>query len=93
MYKPNPKQYFNTVEELYKNRFGVLTSVASRHIYNRDYAVDAVQDAFCKAVEYFNKHPEKKVRESIVIWLVLKACKKYNKFSVEVPFGLMKDSE
>lgn len=87
MYKPNPRQYFKTVEELYEKRFNALLAVANRHVYNKDLAVDAVHDAFAKALEYFKKNPDKKVREQIMVWLVLKACKKLNKYSAEIPFG------
>lgn len=87
MYKPNPRQYFKTVEEIYEKRFNALLAVANRHVYNKDLSVDAVHDAFAKAIEYFNKNPERKVREQIMIWLVLKACKRLNKHSKEIPFG------
>jgi hypothetical protein len=63
---------------------GAFLSLARKHIFNRDYAIDAVHDAFAKSVEYFNRYPENKVRESILNWLILKACKEYNKYSNEV---------
>ncbi len=62
-------------------------SLAGRHIYNRDLALDVVHDALAKAVKYFNEHPDRKVRENIIDWLILKACKKANKYSREIPAG------
>ena len=86
----NPKQWWPTLEALYKNRFNSLVSVASRYIYNKDHAVDCVHDAFAKATEYFNnpKNKDRKIREQILVWLVIKAVKKKNKKeSREIPFG------
>jgi hypothetical protein len=80
-------QYWNSIEEIYKARMGSFLKLASRHVYNKDLAIDCVHDALAKSVEYFNKHKERKVREDVINWLVLKACKKANKFSREVPFG------
>ena len=79
--------YFNSVEELYKNRLNNLIRLADRFIYNKDYSIDAVHDAMAKSIEYFNKHPEKKVQAEIVEWLVIKACKKHNRFSQEITHG------
>jgi hypothetical protein len=50
-----------------------------------------VHDAFAKAQKYFNDNPERKVRENILHWLVIKACKKLNKYSREVPFGVFRE--
>lgn len=67
-------------------------ALASRHVFNKDHAVDAVQDAVVKTVEYFKKNPDRKIREQIVRWQVLKACKRINKYSKEIPYGLMNES-
>lgn len=91
-YKMNPKQWFPDVESIYKARMNSFLALASRHVYNKDYAIDAVQDACVKAVEYFKKNPERKVREQVMRWLILKSCKKINKYSKEIPFGLMNES-
>lgn len=90
-YYINPKQYFTDVESIYKARFNSFLALASRHVYNKDYAVDAVQDAMVKAVEYFAKNPHRKVREQIMRWLILKSVKKINKYSKEIPWGLMNE--
>lgn len=87
MKRSNPKQYFNSVEDLYTKQLDHFTALARRHVYNKDLALDVVHDAFAKALIYFNKHPSKKVRPQIMEWLVLKACKKVNKNSVEIPMG------
>lgn len=55
--------------------------------------MDAVQDAFVKAQEYFKKNPDRKVRENILHWLVIKACKKLNKYSREIPVGLFREDK
>lgn len=86
----NPKQYWGSLELLYKNRFNSLVSVASKYIYNRDHAVDCVHSAFARAQEYFNnpKNKDRKVREQILVWLVIKEVKKKNKKeSREIPYG------
>ena len=90
-YKLNPKQWFPDVESIYKARMNSFLALASRHVYNKDFAIDAVQDACVKAVEYFKKNPERKVREQIMRWLILKSCKKINKYSKEIPFGLFRE--
>ena len=90
VYRINEKQWWPTLEALYNNRFNSLVSVASRYVYNRDHAVDCVHDAFAKAQEYFNnpKNKERKIREQILVWLVIKAVKRKNKKeSREIPFG------
>ncbi len=91
----NPKhepQYFTTLDQIYKERMNALMSTANKHIYNRDYSIDAVQEAFVKAVVYHNKHPDRNFREQIMHVLVIRACRKINKrFSAEIPSGLMQE--
>lgn len=91
-YKINPRQFWPDVESIYKARMSSFLALASRHVYNKDYAIDAVQDACVKAVEYFKKNPERKVREQIMRWLILKSCKKINKYSKEIPYGLFNET-
>ena len=87
----NKKQFWSNVEAIYRARMGSFIQIARSHLYNRDYAIDAVQDAFTKAVEYFNKNPGRKVRERVMRWLILKACKKINRHSKEISFGTAED--
>lgn len=89
------KQYFESVEQLYNVRLNYLISFASRHIYNRDFAIDAVHDALAKAVEYFAKHEDRKVQLQIIEWLIIKSCKKLNKYSNEIPtdFSVVEQEE
>ncbi len=83
MRQPNPKQYFRDVDQVYRERLNAFVSLASRYVYNKDHAIDVVHSAVARSVAYFNKHPEKKVREQIINWLILKECKKKNKESRE----------
>ncbi len=80
--------FHRSIEDLYKNRLNALVKFAQGHVYRSDLAIDVVHDAISKSVEYFNRHPGKKVSERIVQFLILKACKKVNKFSIEIPSGL-----
>lgn len=81
------KAYYSSVEDLYKHALNRLIVVASRHVYNKDLALDAVHNAVAKSVEYFAKHPERKIQLEIVEWLVIKSCKKMNKYSPELAMG------
>ncbi len=83
----NPKQYYKSVEDMYNARLNYFIKLASRHVYNKDLAIDVVHDAFAKTLEYFKKHPENKVRPQIMEWWVLKCAKKTNRFSREIPSG------
>lgn len=85
MRRPNPKQFFRTIEQLYKERLNAFLALASRHVYNRDHAIDIVHAALAKSLDYFKKHPERAAREQIVHWLILKECKRKNKESREIP--------
>lgn len=87
------KQYFQTIEEIYKTRFGSFVALASRHVYNKDLAIDVVHNALVKTLEYKKKRPKMNVDERIIRFLILKACKKMNKYSVEVPYGDTRDME
>ena len=62
-----------------------MVFVANKYIYNKDYSIDAVHDGLAKSVEYFNNHPDRKVQLEIVEWLIIKACKKLNRYSREIP--------
>jgi len=90
-YALNPRQWWPDVETLYKARLNSFLALAARHIYNKDHSIDVVQDAMVKTVEYFNKNPDRKIREQIVRWQILKAVKRANKYSREVPWGLFRE--
>lgn len=90
-YTINKRQYFPDVESIYKARMGAFLALARRHLFNHDHAIDAVQNAFIKAVEYFKANPDRKVREQVIRWLVLKSCKRINKTSKEISWGLMNE--
>ena len=87
------KQYFKTVEEIYKTRLNSFLALASRHVYNKDLALDVVHNAITKSLEYKKKNPKMNVDEQIIRFLILKACKKMNKYSVEIPYGDSSDFE
>ena len=90
----NPKQYFTSLETMYKLRLNSFLQTANKHIYNRDYALDAVHDAFVKAQVYKNKHPDRNFREQILHVLIIRAARKINKkFSSEISSGLMNEME
>lgn len=73
---------------------GSFLSTANKHIFNREYAIDAVHDAFAKAQQYSNKNPGRNFREQILHVLIIRACRKYNKrFSAEIPYGSLNDLE
>ena len=82
-------QWYPTVEALYRAKLPALLSLAKRHVYRHDLALDVVHDALAKSLVYFQKHPDKKVREQIVHFQILKACKRANKYSVEFASGLL----
>lgn len=86
-------QYFTSVEEIYRTRFNAFVALASRHVYNKDLAIDVVHNAMVKTLEYKSKRPKMNVDERIIRFLILKACKKMNKYSVEVPYGDTRDME
>lgn len=77
---------YDSLDLAYKDLSERLTSIARRHIYNRDYAVDAVHDAFVKAAEYVQKNPKRKVSGFLIARELMRACRRLNKrSSVEVP--------
>lgn len=90
-YKINPKQYWPSIDAIYRARMNAFLALASRHVFNKDHAIDAVQDAMVKSVEYFKDKPDRKIREQIIRWQVLKACKRINKYSKEIPYGLFRE--
>lgn len=94
MPKPiNPKQFWLTVDEIYKKRLNAFLSTARRHSYNQDEAIDIVHAALAKSITYFKKkkNADRKVREQIVHWLIIKECKRHNRGSIEVPYGSYED--
>lgn len=77
---------FNSLDEAYRELVPGLINFASRHIYSRSYAIDAVHDAFVKAQIYLNK-PEnkgKKVSSFLLQRETARACRRLNKYSREV---------
>lgn len=88
----NSRQYFPSVDEMYKSRLNLFLARARCQVYNKDHAIDAVHDALIKTIKYFNKYTDKKVRAQVMLWNIDKACKKINKYSKEIPYGLFKES-
>lgn len=90
--KVKNNKFWPNLDVLYKVRLNSFLELAGQHIYNRDHAIDAVHDAFTKSLKYFNKNPNKKVSEFVVRSLILRSCKKMNKYSKEVPYGTFNDT-
>jgi DNA-directed RNA polymerase specialized sigma24 family protein len=78
---------YDTLDEAYRELVPSLVAYAKKHIYNRDFAIDAVQDAFVKAQIYLNKpkNAGKKVSGFLLKRETIRACRRLNKYSVEVP--------
>ena len=77
---------YDTVADAYDDLAVRLTHVARRHIYNKDYATDAVHDAFTKTCAHIEKHPDHKVSGFIIVRELMRACRRINKIgSMEVP--------
>lgn len=74
------------VEEFYKKKIGYLISFASRHVRNRDYAIDVVHDGLAMTLEWSRKNPGKRIDMNVVKFLILRSCKKVNKYALEVQF-------
>lgn len=72
------------LEEFYKNKIAYLIAFASRHVYNRDYAIDVVHDGLAMVLQWSRKNPGKRVDMNVVKFLILRACKKANKYANEV---------
>lgn len=81
---------YNNLDEAYKDLVDSMTNTARRHIFNTDYAIDAVHDAFTKTVEYVSKKPDTKISEFIIQRELMRACRRINKkYSPEISSGLM----
>ncbi len=94
MSKVNTNQYFKNLEDLYNLRMSSFLQTANKHIFNRDFSIDAIHDAFVKAQVYHNKHPDRNFREQILHVLIIRAARKINKkYSQEVSSGLMNEME
>lgn len=78
---------FNTLEEAYRALVPSLVAYASKHIYNKSYALDAVHDAFVKAQIYLKKpkNKDKKISGFLLQRETIRACRRINKRSVELP--------
>ena len=74
-----------TFEQAYKTKFLSLSYFARTRLFNADYAFDAVQDAFTKAVIYLKKHSKETLSDFILKREVIRACRRINKrFSYEI---------
>lgn len=80
------KEYI-TVEEAYNELVKPLTKYAERRVYSIDRALEAVQDAFVKAVEYKQKKPEAKISRYVLYRQTARACKKINQQAKELSWS------
>jgi len=77
---------YATADEAYTDLAVRMAHVARRHIFNRDWAQDAVHDAFTKAIEYVNKNKDRRVSGFLLMRELMRACRRINKRgSIEVP--------
>ena len=70
---------FDTLDEAYTELYPKLVSIARRHIFNQDYAQDAVQDAFVKALVYSKNNPKRKISGFIIARELMRSCRRINK--------------
>lgn len=61
-----------------------LISFAKRRLYNKNFAADAVQDAFSKLLEKPLVEPKQFITEYVLKKRILDACRVYNKYEKEV---------
>ena len=80
---------YNNIDDAYSALVGPLKYYASQHIFNKDYAIDAVHDAFQKALEYVSKHPKTRISAFLLRRETARACRRLNKYSreISIPFG------
>lgn len=77
---------YKNIDEAYRDLAVRMSAVARRHLYNKDYAIDATHDAFTKASENAKKKPGNRVSGFILMRELMRACRRINKKgSVEVP--------
>lgn len=81
------KKVYDNAEEAYAMLFGPLQKFARSKLYRPDLAIDAVHDAFERALVYLSKKPEAKLSAFILFRETIRACRRINRFSVEVPSG------
>ena len=73
------RKVYDSVDDLYRERVAFLIAHASRHLINRDCAIDVVHDVLAESVKYFNNNPGKRVSEKVIRLRINEFCKKYNK--------------
>src|SRR6185436_8148745 len=78
---------YQSVEEAYNELVKSLTYYATKHVYSVDRALDAVQDAFVKTVEYKQKRPEAKLSKFILYREVARACRRINQEHKEISWS------
>jgi hypothetical protein len=80
------KNYYETIEEAYRDLVGPLSRYASSHLHKPDECIDAVHDAFTKTVEYARKHTDRRISKYVLYRETIRACRRRNKkTSLEVP--------
>lgn len=85
---------FDTFEEAYKYLVMPLTRIASTRLFNSDFAIDAVHDAFAKLVDYTVKHPGKRISTFLLTRETIRACRRLNKkFGYTIPSNLTAELE
>ena len=81
-------------EEAYKELVVPLSHVTSTRLFNPDFAIDAVQDAFTKVVEYLKKNPGKRISKFLLTREAIRACRRLNKkFGYFLPSTLNYETE
>lgn len=74
----------NSTEELYKELIGPLTRYAEKHLYRKEDAPDAAQNAFVKGLEYVRKNPSGRLSKFILFREVARCCRRLNSTSREL---------
>jgi DNA-directed RNA polymerase specialized sigma24 family protein len=77
--------YYDSIEKAYTDLVMPLSRYAAQHLYRKDEAIDAVHDAFTKAAEYVSKNKERRISRYVLYRETIRACRRRNKKSVEVP--------
>lgn len=87
------KKSFDTLDEAYKELVVPLTQFAKKHLANKDLAIDAVHDAFGKALEHVAKHPEARIRRYLMYRETIRACRRMNQKNHQLVSPLPADSD
>lgn len=76
---------YNNIDEAYKKATPRLVSIAKTYLYNSDYAIDCVHQAFEKALVYLRKHPKAKISDFLLVRETMAAVRRDNKhYATEV---------